>query len=217
MTTTLSGNSTIATGRILSANRRRSPGPTRPRNTIAPAKTIPRLSTNFLVHRRLDSAIRGRRGLANSWAGSTVCPPRRRKTERCVCPLRHKRADNRALRQGRWPQRHRPGKEEQQFHIEYQKCDGHQVKANREAAAGVMDRIHAAFVGHPLHPRGPAGVEKSRNPQQCETHADDDGHQERPGESSSARLRPLAAVNSVNSVNCGIVLAGPKRGQAQWR
>src|SRR5258706_245839 len=39
----------------------------------------------------------------------------------------------------------RPGIEEQQFDVEHQKGDGHEIEADVEAALRIVDRIHAAF------------------------------------------------------------------------
>ena len=48
---------------------------------------------------------------------------------------------------------HRPGIEEQQFDVEHQEQDRHQVEPHVERLPRVADRVHARLVGHLLDGR----------------------------------------------------------------
>ena len=68
----------------------------------------------------------------------------------------------------------RPGIEKQQFHVEDQKGDRHQVKPHVEPAARVVNRIHAALVRHPLH--RPVAARPHQHPDDQHAHRDGQGH-----------------------------------------
>ena len=84
---------------------------------------------------------------------------------------------------------HRPGIEEQQFHVEHQKRDRHQVKAHVEPSPGVVDRVHAAFVRHLLDRAIASGADQTPHQDQHRSHPPSDHQEEQDGGSKGDMQR----------------------------
>ncbi len=97
---------------------------------------------------------------------------------------------------------HGPGIEKQQFHVEHQKGDRHQVEPHIEPAVRVVDRIHAAFVRHFLDPTASARADERADAQQHDHQAGGGGGEQEHGQDGLLHGRSYSAGSGLLCESC---------------